>query len=57
MMSNPEGNWFSSLKDNWEEKDFYYDSLVYFDGVKDDTRVHYTGKYRCYGDLPDASFP
>lgn len=54
-LSNPIGNWFSSLKDNWEEKDFYYDFLVYFDGVKDNTRVHYTGKYRCYGDLPDGS--
>ena len=49
------GIWFSELKDKWEEKDFYYDSIVYHDGVKDDTRVHYPGKYRCYGDLPDGS--
>lgn len=54
-LRDPIGNWFSELTDNWEEHEFYYDFLVYHDGIKDDTRVHYTGKYRRYGDLPDGS--
>ncbi len=54
-LRDPISSWFSELSDNWEEKMFYYDFLVYADGVKDDTRVHYTGKYRRYGDLSDGS--
>ena len=54
-LCDPIGSWFSELTDNWEEQEFYYDSLVYGDVVKDDTRIHYCSKYRRYGDLPNGS--
>ena len=41
-LRDPIGIWFSELKDNWEERDFYHE------------RIRDRKTYRHYGDLPDG---